>query len=229
MSFWQFLVGFWHFLQQNWLELFTLIRDHLALVFLSTLIALVIGIPTGILLTRKKNLRGPILGVEPNVREAAVAMGMTDRQILLQVELPLAMTVILTGVRVATVIAVGVTTIAAAVGAGGLGVYIFRGLRQYDNNLLLAGAVAAALIALGLDYSLGVVEQSFSVTARRRPRVSFVQKLSVTVIAILLLGVVSLSWRGPSSTRASTTSQKVVVGSKDFTEWILLSEIVAQM
>ena len=282
MSFWQFLVGFWHFLQQNWLELFTLIRDHLALVFLSTLIALVIGIPTGILLTRKQNLRGPILGianvmqtipslalfgfliplpfiggigartavvalvlyallpiirntvtgilgVEPNVREAAVAMGMTDRQILLQVEQPLAMTVILTGVRVATVIAVGVTTIAAAVGAGGLGVYIFRGLRQYDNNLLLAGAVAAALIALGLDYSLGVVEQSFSVTARRRPRVSFVQKLSVAVIAILLLGVVSLSWRGSSSTRASTTSQKVVVGSKDFTESILLSEIVAQM
>src|SRR6266498_1920757 len=219
MSFWQFLVGFWHFLQQNWLELFTLIRDHLALVFLSTLIALVIGIPTGILLTRKQNLRGPILGianvmqpipslalfgfliplpfiggigartavvalvlyallpiirntvtgilgVEPNVREAAVAMGMTDRQILWQVELPLAMSVILTGVRVATVISVGVTTIAAAVGAGGLGVYIFRGLRNYDNNLLLAGALPAALMALAADFSLGLLEQRFSVEAR---------------------------------------------------------------
>src|SRR6266404_2429099 len=113
-----------------------------------------------------------ILGVDRNVREAAVAMGMTGSQILWQVELPLAMSVILTGVRVATVIAVGVTTIAAAVGAGGLGVYIFRGLRQYDNNLLLAGAVPAALMALSFDFSLGVVEQSFSVTARRRPRVS---------------------------------------------------------
>src|SRR5712664_3489112 len=90
-----------------------------------------------------------ILGVVRNVREAAVAMGMTGGQILWQVELPLAMSVILTGVRVATVISVGVTTIAAAVGAGGLGVYIFRGLRQYDNNLLLAGAVPAALMALG--------------------------------------------------------------------------------
>src|SRR6185369_17072979 len=89
-----------------------------------------------------------ILGVDPNVREAAVAMGMTSSQVLRQVELPLAMGVIVTGIRVATVIAVGVTTIAAAVGAGGLGVYIFRGLRQYDNNLLLAGALSAALLAL---------------------------------------------------------------------------------
>ena len=89
-----------------------------------------------------------ILGVDQNVREAAVAMGMTDRQILWQVELPLAMTVILTGVRVAMVISVGVTTIAAAVGAGGLGVYIFRGLRQYDNNLLLAGAAIAFVCAM---------------------------------------------------------------------------------
>src|SRR5580765_2107685 len=103
-----------------------------------------------------------ILGVEPSVREAAVAMGMTDGQVLRQVELPLAMGVIVTGIRVATVIAVGVTTIAAAVGAGGLGVYIFRGLRQYDNNLLLAGALSAALLALAADFLLGIVEQQFS-------------------------------------------------------------------
>jgi osmoprotectant transport system permease protein len=87
-----------------------------------------------------------ILGVDPNVREAAVAMGMTGGQILRQVELPLAMGVIVTGVRVATVIAVGVTTIAAALRRRA-GRYIFRGLRQYDNNLLLAGAIAAALLA----------------------------------------------------------------------------------
>jgi osmoprotectant transport system permease protein len=72
------------------------------------------------------------------------------------------MGVIVTGIRVATVIAVGVTTIASAVGAGGLGVYIFRGLRQYDNNLLLAGALAAALLALIADSLLGILEQQFS-------------------------------------------------------------------
>ena len=100
-----------------------------------------------------------ILGVESSVREAAVAMGMTDGQVLRQVELPLAMGVMVTGIRVATVIAVGVTTIASAVGAGGLGVYIFRGLRQYDNNVLLAGALAAALLALIADSLLGILEQ----------------------------------------------------------------------
>src|SRR4030095_12030622 len=107
-----------------------------------------------------------VLGVDPNVREAAVAMGMTDSQVLRQVELPLSASVIVTGIRVASVIAVGVTTIAAAVGAGGLGVYIFRGLRQYDNNLLLAGAGAAALLALFADFLLGLIQNAFSTAAK---------------------------------------------------------------
>ena len=107
-------------------------------------------------------------------------MGMTGGQILRQVEMPLAMGVIVTGVRVATVIAVGVTTIAAAVGAGGLGVYIFRGLRQYDNNLLLAGAIAAALLALIADFLLGLLEQRFSVNAKAQ-RITAAQKLILAV------------------------------------------------
>ena len=85
---------------------------------------------------------------DPKVREAATAMGMTDGQRLMMVEIPLAMPVMLTGIRVAIVISVGVATVAAAVGAGGLGTYIFRGLRQNDNNLILAGALASALFAL---------------------------------------------------------------------------------
>src|SRR5215813_4576100 len=170
-----------------------------------------------------------ILGVDPNVREAAVAMGMTGSQVLRQVELPLAMGVIVTGIRVATVIAVGVTTIAAAVGAGGLGVYIFRGLRQYDNNLLLAGAMSAALMALAVDYSLGVLQQYFSITTRRKPRISVFQKLVTAIIALVLVAVVLLSWKGAIGGSNSTGIQKVVVGSKDFTESILLSEIVGQM
>ena len=91
-----------------------------------------------------------IVGIDPKIREAAVAMGMTDWQRLKLIELPLAMPVMLTGIRVAVVISVGVATVAAAVGAGGLGTYIFRGLRQNDNNLLLAGAIAsgAARIAM---------------------------------------------------------------------------------
>jgi len=100
-----------------------------------------------------------ITGIDPAVREAADAMGMTRRQRLWQMELPLALPVIFSGLRVATVIAVGTATIAAAIGAGGLGSYIFRSLATVDNRLILAGAVPAALLALAADGGLGWVEK----------------------------------------------------------------------
>jgi osmoprotectant transport system permease protein len=274
-------VSFWHFLQLNWSELLLLVRQHIVLVFIAILLAVMIGVPTGIALTRYRALRGPvlgianimqtipslalfgfliplpfiggigartalvalvlysllpiirntvtgILGVEPSVREAAVAMGMTDGQVLRQVELPLAMGVIVTGIRVATVIAVGVTTIAAAVGAGGLGVYIFRGLRQYDNNLLLAGALSAALLALAADFFFGLVERRFSFDAKRRTRGSVKHVLALSAIALFLLFLGLSLWRDGKES-ASTAQARVVVGSKDFTESALLAEIVAQM
>lgn len=102
-----------------------------------------------------------LAGVDPKVREAAVAMGMTDRQLLWKVEFPLALGVILTGVRVATVIGVGLATIAAAIGAGGLGMFIFRGLAMLDSRLILAGAIPAAAMALAADFFLGLVERRF--------------------------------------------------------------------
>ena len=274
-------MNFWQFLQQNWTELLTLIQQHIMLVLGSIVVAVTIGVPTGILLTRHKSLRGPvlgvanimqtvpslalfgfliplpfiggigtrtalvalvlysllpiirntvtgILGVEPSVREAAVAMGMTDGQVLRQVELPLAMGVIVTGIRVATVIAVGVTTIAAAVGAGGLGVYIFRGLRQYDNNLLLAGALSAALLALAADFSLGLVEQRFSLEAKRKPN-PIVRKLALAAVALLVALGGYWIWRSAKNSAVQTSQGHVTVGSKDFTESSLLAEIVAQM
>src|SRR5205085_3354511 len=170
-----------------------------------------------------------ILGVDPSVREAAVAMGMTDGQVLRQVELPLAMRVGVTGIRVATVIAVGVTTIAAAVGAGGLGVYIFRGLRQYDNNLLLAGALSAALLALAADFLLGLLERRFNFEAKHKPAASQKLKLAfAAAVVLLVLGGLFWWWRG-SAGPTSTTQGHMVIGSKDFTESALLAEIVAQM
>ena len=99
------------------------------------------------------------MGVDRAVIEAGRGMGMTDRQLLLQVELPLALGVIIAGIRVAAVICVGLATIAAAIGAGGLGEYIFRGLAMVNNTVILAGAVPAALLALLADFSLGVVEK----------------------------------------------------------------------
>ncbi len=276
-------MSFWHFVQQNWPELLEHLREHLWLVFISTLIAVAIGLPTGILLTRRKSLRSPvlgianvmqtipslalfgfliplpfiggigartaivalvlysllpiirntvtgILGVDSNVREAAIAMGMTGRQVLWQVELPLAMSVIITGVRVALVIAIGVTTIAAAVGAGGLGVFIFRGIRQFDNNLLLAGAVPAALLALTADFGLGLLESHFSVARRRKAATtSRLKVLALIAAALIVFAGIYSTWRSSRSQTPPANSARVVVGSKDFTESAILGEILAQM
>jgi osmoprotectant transport system permease protein len=190
--------------------------EHLFLVGVAIAIAIIIGIPLGILITRQKQLRQPILGianilqtipslalfgllipvpviggigvipaivaltlysflpiirntytgitgVDPAIREAGRGMGMTDRQLLLQVEIPLAMGVILAGVRVATVISIGIATIAAAIGAGGLGVFIFRGIAVVNNQLILAGAVPAAVIALVADLLIGWLEKRLKV------------------------------------------------------------------
>jgi len=108
-----------------------------------------------------QNTLAGILGVDRAVRESAIAMGMTGRQLLWLVELPLAARTILAGVRVATVITIGTATIAAAIGGGGLGVFIFRGLASVDTKQILAGAVPAALIALAADKGLSWVEQKF--------------------------------------------------------------------
>ncbi len=193
-------------------EVLQLTVEHLGLVAVSIAIALAIGIPLGILMTRKPALSKPILtfanvvqtipslalfgflipipfiggigartaiialllysllpiikntftgimGVDPAVREAGRGMGMTDAQLLWQVEIPLALGVIFAGIRVATVTAVGVATIAAAVGAGGLGMFIFRGVSMLDYRLILAGAIPSALLALAADFGLGAVEK----------------------------------------------------------------------
>lgn len=196
------------FFYRNRAEIWMLTLEHFWLVGVSMLLAVLIGVPLGILITRRASLNKPILGsaniiqtipslalfgflmpmpwlgeradrlaiaaltgyallpvirntytgimgVDPSVREAARGMGLTDWQLLWHVELPLALGVILAGVRVATVITVGVATIAAAIGAGGLGEFIFRGLAMVDNRVILAGAIPAALMALVADFLLG--------------------------------------------------------------------------
>ncbi|MFN6962347.1 MAG: ABC transporter permease/substrate-binding protein [Pyrinomonadaceae bacterium] len=163
-----------------------------------------------------------ILGIDPKLVDAATAMGMTDRQKLFRVELPLAMPVILTGVRVAVVISVGVATVAAAVGAGGLGTYIFRGLRQNDNNLLLAGAIASAVLALVCDLALGLFAKTYEIGKHRRPRMLLGVAFGL-LLALVAIGV----W--PAFSRPNSGSNSIVVGSKDFTESVVLAEILAQL
>ena len=111
-----------------------------------------------------RNTYTGIRGVHPAVVEAGRGMGLTANQLLFQVELPLASSVILSGIRIAVVISVGLATIAAAIGAGGLGEFIFRGLAMVNNQLILAGAIPAAALALSADFGIGWLER------RLRPR-----------------------------------------------------------
>jgi len=106
-----------------------------------------------------RNTYTGIRGVDPAITEAGRGMGLTESQLLFQVELPLAVSVILSGARTAVVISVGLATIAAAIGAGGLGEFIFRGLAMVDNRVILAGAVPAALLALLADFGVGWLER----------------------------------------------------------------------
>lgn len=256
-------------------ELLQLTLEHLLLVLLSTGIAISIGVPVGILLTRKPSLSQPVLavanifqtipslalfgfliplpllggigartavvalvlysllpiirntytgitGVDSAIREAGIGMGMTDWQLLTRVELPLALSVIVAGIRIATVISVGTTTIAAAIGAGGLGTYIFRGLRNLDNNLILGGAIPAALLALAADFVLGWVERQFG-GARTARKTS--GRATIVIAAVAIVALCVTAYFAFSASRARNT---IVVGAKDFTEQTILGELVAQ-
>jgi osmoprotectant transport system permease protein len=108
-----------------------------------------------------RNTAAGITGVNKAVREAARGMGMTNGQILWRVELPLSFSTMLAGIRVSTVLTIGIATIAAAIGAGGLGEFIFRGLAMVSDQLILAGAIPAALLAIGADLFLGILERRF--------------------------------------------------------------------
>jgi osmoprotectant transport system permease protein len=114
-----------------------------------------------------RNTYEGLAAVDGSATDAARGMGMTDRQVLWEIELPLAMPVILAGIRVATVISIGTATIAAAVGAGGLGELIFRGLAMVDNRVILAGAVPAAILALLADSGFSILERIVQVRRAR--------------------------------------------------------------
>ena len=156
--------------------------------------------------------------IDRSVREAGVAMGMSPGELLRLVELPLALPSIVAGVRVAAVVGVGSATIAAAIGAGGLGSYIYRGLSMVDSTVILAGAVPAALLALSVDGGLLWFERRL--TARRRSGTgrAFAVAASVALAVLLTSGVV-----------ARQAARQIVVGSKNFTEQVILGELVAQV
>lgn len=156
-------------------------------------------------------------GVPPAVVECAVAMGLTPRQVLQQVEWPLALPSIVSGLRVAVVIGVGTATIASAIGAGGLGDYIFRGLAMVDPTVILAGALPAAMLALAADAALAAAGQ----LADRRRRAT----RHVVVLALVAALAVAIGLSG----RSAAGRADLVIGSKNFTEQVVLGELMAQV
>ena len=255
-------------------EFLSAIVRHLALVAASVGVAVLIGVPMGVLAYRRPKLGGPLIGlanvvqtipslamfgflipipfiggigakaalivliiyallpvmrttvsglksIDPSVREAGLAMGMTDWQLLSQVELPLARPAILAGVRVATVVGVGTATIAAAIGAGGLGEYIFRGVASVDSTVILAGAVPAAALALIADFTLGWVEKWSAPGSTRGIKLqSTAIALAATAALVVTIGGLIFSERKQG---------RIVIGSKNFTEQVILGELLSQL
>jgi osmoprotectant transport system permease protein len=252
-------------------ELAAMIERHLFLVSVSTLIAIAIGLPAGIVAVRRPRIGRPLLAaasiaqtvpslallgfllpvpfiggvgpriavvalilyallpiirstaaglksIDPAVLEAGVAMGMTPRQLLWLVELPLALPSIVAGIRIATIVGIGTATIAAAIGAGGLGEYIFRGLSMVDSTVILAGAIPAAALALIADALLTWIERRLSPGSRALPPVAPIAIATASLLAIVVFA------GGLAPSRPGT----IVVGSKNFTEQIVLGELLAQ-
>jgi len=246
---------------------------HLALVVVSTGIAVAAGVPLGVVSYRNPRVGAPLIGlanivqtipslamfgflipmplvggigakaavialilyallpvmrttvsglkdIDPSVREAGLAMGMTRRELLYQVELPLARSSILAGVRVATVVGVGTATIAAAIGAGGLGEYIIRGVNSVDSTMILAGAIPAAGLALIADLALTWLERWSAPDRARsgRSRIGIAVGAAATSLLLIIGGLI---WSERSGGR-------LVIGSKDFTEQVILGELLAQ-
>ncbi len=180
--------------------------------------AIVVLILYGLLPIVRTTITG-LTGIDASIREAGIAMGMTTRELLRHVELPLAMPSIAGGVRVAAVVGVGSATIAAAIGAGGLGEYIYRGLSMVDSTVILAGAVPAALLALSVDVGLLWMERQLSARRRTASRRTAIAAGAVGAAALVVVSGSAVAGRSGSA---------IIVGSKNFTEQVILGELLAQ-
>lgn len=271
------IAGWWELLASERWPLLEATAAHLDLVLESILLAVLVGVPMGIVAARRPALeraavglanvlqtipslallgflliafrgqigkppalaalvlyallpivKNTVLGlrsIDPGVREAALALGMTGRQRLLWVELPLALPIVLGGIRVATVASVGMATIAAAIGARGLGSYIFRGVSLADSRLILLGSVPAALLALASDAALGESERALDPA---RPRHSRLRGTLAVVAVVLFLGFAGWGWwREQGSTGSGRPT--ITIGSKDGSEMILLGHMLADL
>ncbi len=268
-------------------ELWLRTGEHLILTGVSTMVAILVGIPLGILASRAAKLRGAILGsigilqtvpslamlaillallhkigalpaiialilyallpivrntlaglegVSAETMEAADGIGMTERQSLRMVKIPLALPVIIAGIRTATVVGVGIATLSAFIGAGGLGQFINRGLALSNTNLILLGAIPAAMLALIVDFSIGAAEWGAQ-PIRQTDRGTLKEKIKPLALLLPLLlicvGILAYITRPSPGSQAMSDGRPraavIRIGSKNFTEQLILGEMMAQL
>lgn len=246
-------------------QIISLLIEHIRLTILAILVAIVIGIPLGILISKNEKLRKyiigvinvfqaipsmallgllvpilgigskpaimmvvlysllpivkntstGILGIDKNIIESAVGIGLTNKQILYKIQLPLALPIIMAGVRISAVTAVGLMTLAAFIGAGGLGYLVFSGVQTVNNIMILAGAIPACLLALLVDYIFSKIEKSaMNKYMSSKSSTNKNNNFGAKVCAILLVVAILFTTVGQGLSKKDT----IVVGSKDFTE-----------
>src|SRR3954452_20094203 len=253
--------GFWNYLTSNYSQILSLLGEHLYLSIVSVLIAIIIGIPLGILISNEPKLSKPIIGItnviqavpslallgflipfigigsapaivmvvlysllpivkntytgltniDGDILEAAKGIGLTKSQTMKKVQLPLAFPMIMAGIRILAGKAVGLMTIAAFVGAGGLGYLVFSGVQTVDNYMILAGAIPACILALLIDFVVGKLETSFSYTNKRTSSSKVSKKVKRLVIGFASVIIVA----GGAFTVYSkvNAADKIVIGS----------------
>lgn len=268
---------FYNYLISNYEQVFNLLGQHIYLSIFSVLIAVIIGIPLGILISREPKLSKAVIGttnviqavpslallgflipfigigstpaivmvvlysllpivkntytgltnIDPDVLEAAKGIGLTEGQTMRKVQLPLAFPMIMAGIRISAVTAVGLMTIAAFVGAGGLGYLVFSGVQTVDNYMILAGAIPACILALVIDYVVGKLEASFSYVNKKRTttRKNKIRKRVMISIASVML-IVAGAFTVYSTTKSD---EKIVIGSKNFSEQLILGNMLADL
>lgn len=266
-----------HYLTANYEQILSLLGQHLYLSVFAVLIAIMIGIPVGILISNEPKLSKPIIGItnviqaipslallgflipfigigstpaivmvvlysllpivkntytgltniDADILEAAKGIGLTKSQTMKKVQLPLALPMIMAGIRISAVTAVGLMTIAAFVGAGGLGFLVFSGVQTVDNNMILAGAIPACILALLIDFLVGKLESSLSYTTKRR---TSGQSHKMAKRLIISFGCLLLIAAGAITVYSNATAKdKIVIGSKNFSEQLILGNMLADI
>jgi len=269
--------GFWNYLTTNYEQIFSLLGQHLYLSVISVLVAIIIGIPLGILISREQKLAKPIIGttnviqaipslallgflipfvgigstpaiimvvlysllpivkntytgltnIDGDILEAARGIGLTKSQTMRKVQLPLAFPMIMAGIRISAVTAVGLMTIAAFIGAGGLGYLVFSGVQTVDNYMILAGAIPACILALLIDFIVGKLESTLSYTSKKtsaKKTGKTTKKLMISFACIVI--IIASAFTVYSKVKAE---DKIVIGSKNFSEQLILGNMLADL